>query len=204
MSILQYNGGAVIAMGGKNCVGICSDSRLGIQAQTVATNFQKIFPINNKLFVGLTGLATDVMSIDQLLKFRCNLYKLRENRDIKAEAFSSMLSSLLYEKRFGPWFCEPVVAGLTEKNEVFLSGMDLIGAPVFAKDFVVAGTCTSNLHGMCEAMYRKDMEPEELFEVLSQCLLAAIDRDALSGWGAMVHIITPEGTISRELKCRQD
>ncbi len=49
--------------------------------------------------MGLSGLATDVISIDQLLKFRCNLYKLRENREIKPDAFSSLLSSLLYEKR---------------------------------------------------------------------------------------------------------
>jgi 20S proteasome alpha/beta subunit len=35
----------------------------------------------------------------------------------------------------------------------------------------------------------KFKEPEELFEVLSQCLLAAMDRDALSGWGAIVHIM---------------
>lgn len=46
--------------------------------------------------------------------------------------------------------------------------------------------------------------PEELFEVVSQCLLAAVDRDALSGWGAEVHIVTPEGTHTRTLKCRQD
>lgn len=32
-------------------------------------------------------------------------------------------------------------------------------------------------------------EPEELFEVLSQSLLAAVDRDAISGWGAVVHIM---------------
>ena len=31
--------------------------------------------------------------------------------------------------------------------------------------------------------------PDELFEVLSQSLLAAVDRDALSGWGAVVHIM---------------
>ena len=37
------------------------------------------------------------------------------------------------------------------------AGMDLLGAPVFTKDFVVSGTCTPNLHGMCEAMYRPDM-----------------------------------------------
>ncbi|KAJ1438083.1 nucleophile aminohydrolase [Ochromonadaceae sp. CCMP2298] len=189
MSILEYNGGAVIAMAGENCVGICSDLRLGVQAQTVAMDFEKVFPVSDKLYIGLTGLASDVLSVNHLLKFRCNLYKLRENREMKPEAFSAMLSSLLYEKRFGPWYTEPVVAGLTEDGKPFLSGMDLIGAPVFANDFVVAGTCTSNLHGMCEALYRPNMNPEELFEALSQSLLAAVDRDALSGWGAVVHIM---------------
>lgn len=204
MSILQYNGGAVIAMAGKNCVGICSDKRLGMQAQTVAMDFEKVFRINEKLYTGLTGLATDVLSLDQLLKFRTNLYKLREHRDIKPAAFSSLLSSMLYEKRFGPWFCEPIVAGLDDNNKPFLSGMDLIGAPISTDEFVVSGTCTQNLHGMCEALYRPDMNPEELFEVLAQCLLSAVERDALSGWGAVVHIITPEGVLRRDLKCRQD
>lgn len=204
MSILQYNGGAVIAMAGKNCVGICSDKRLGIQAQTVAMNFEKVFRVTDKVYAGLTGLASDVISIDQLLKFRCNLYKLRENREIKPEAFSALLSSLLYEKRFSPWFCEPIVAGLTDDNKPFLSGMDLIGAPVFTDEFVVSGTCTANLHGMCEALYRPDLEPNELFEVLSQCMLSAVERDALSGWGSVVHIITPEGVHTRHLKGRQD
>ncbi len=111
---------------------------------------------------------------------------------------------MLYEKRFGPWFCEPVVAGLREDNTPFLSGMDLLGAPVFANDYCVAGTCTPNLHGMCEALYRPNMNSEELFEVLSQCLLNAVDRDALSGWGAVVHIITPEGVLTRKLKGRMD
>jgi 20S proteasome subunit beta 3 len=95
---------------------------------------------------------------------------------------------LLFD-RFSPWFCEPVVAGLNDQNEPFISGMDLIGAPVFPKDFCVTGTCTANLHGMCEALYKENMEADELFEVLSQCLLSAVDRDALSGWGAVVHIM---------------
>ena len=32
-------------------------------------------------------------------------------------------------------------------------------------------------------------EPEELFETISQALLNAVDRDALSGWGGVVHIM---------------
>lgn len=59
--------------------------------------------------------------------------------------------------RFGPYFVEPIVAGLKADNKPFISGFDLIGAPVFTEDFVVGGTCTENLHGMCESLYRPDM-----------------------------------------------
>lgn len=78
------------------------------------------------------------------------------------------------------------------------------GAEVFTKDFVVAGTCSENLYGMAESLYRPDMSSEELFEVISQALLSAVDRDALSGWGAVVHVITPEGVTTRRLKARMD
>jgi len=149
-------------------------------------------------------MAFPSQTLSQLLKFRMNMYKLREEREIKPAAFSALLTSILYEKRFGPYFTEPVVCGLDEDNQPFVSAMDLIGAPVFTKDFVVSGTCTPNLYGMCETLYKPDMGPDELFETVSQCLLASCDRDALSGWGAMVTIITPEGTTTRKLKGRMD
>ena len=204
MSILQYNGGDIIAMAGKNCVAIAADTRLGMQQQTVACDFQKVFKMHDRLFMGVTGLATDVQTLSQLLKFRMNMYKLREEREMKPETFSALLTSILYEKRFGPYCTEPVICGLNEKNEPFLSAMDLIGAPVFTDDFVVAGTSTPNLYGMCETYFKPGMEPDELFETISQCLLASVDRDALSGWGAVVHIITPEGVTSRKRKGRMD
>ncbi|KAJ1805464.1 proteasome core particle subunit beta 3, partial [Coemansia sp. RSA 2599] len=49
-----------------------------------------------------------------------------------------------------------------------------------------------------------DLDPEGLFETVSQALLNAVDRDAMSGWGAVVHIITPDGVITRDIKGRMD
>jgi len=204
MSILEYNGAAVIAMAGKDCVAIASDNRLGISYQTVAMDFKKVFKMNDRLMVGLAGLATDVQTLDQLLRFRMNLYELREEREMTPEVFTNLLSNMLYEKRFGPYFCEPVIAGLDPKGKPYLGTMDLIGAQAMAKDFCVAGTCDGNMYGMCETLWKPDMEKEELFETLAQALLASVDRDALSGWGGVVHIITKEGITSRELKGRQD
>ncbi|XP_062607448.1 proteasome subunit beta type-3-like [Saccostrea cucullata] len=205
MSILEYNGAAIIAMKGRDCVAIASDRRFGIQAQTVSTNFQKIFEMGPRLYIGLPGLATDVQTVHQRLEFRLNLYELRENRRIKPKTFLSMVSNLLYERRFGPYFVEPVIAGLDPKTfEPFIASMDLIGCPMVTDDFVVSGTCSEQMYGMCESVWEPNMDPQELFESISQALLNAVDRDAVSGWGGIVHIIEKDKVTTTELKGRMD
>lgn len=205
MSILAYNGAAVVAMKGKDCVAIASDKRFGVQLQTISMDFQKIFEMGPRLYIGLPGLATDVQTVAQRLRFRLNLYELRENRKIKPKTFMNVVSNLLYERRFGPYFVEPVVAGLEPKtNKPYIASLDLIGCPMETEDFVVSGTCTDQLHGMCEALWEPDLEPNDLFETISQALLNAVDRDAISGWGAVVHVIEKDQVTTRHLKARMD
>ena len=136
--------------------------------------------------------------------FRHNLYKLREDRTMPPETFAHFVSGMLYEKRFGPYFCEPVIAGLQPDGKPFVTGMDLLGALAPAEDFVCSGNNTDALLGVCESMYRPNLAPEELFEVISQCLLAASGRDCLSGWGGVVHVITKAGVMTRTLRSRMD
>ncbi|KAH0501126.1 Proteasome subunit beta type-3 [Microtus ochrogaster] len=156
---MSYNGGAVMAMKGKNCVAIAADRRFGIQAQMVTTDFQKIFPMGDRLYIGLAGLATDVQTV------------------------------------FGPYYTEPVIAGLDPKTfKPFICSLDLIGCPMVTDDFVVSGTCSEQMYGMCESLWEPNMDPEHLFETISQAMLNAVDRDAVSGMGVIVHIIVP--TIS--------
>ncbi|TIC06881.1 N-terminal nucleophile aminohydrolase [Wallemia mellicola] len=200
MSIMEYNGGSVVAMRGKKCVAIAGDLRLGNRNMSLAANFEKVFPITQKLFVGLPGLASDVLTL-----FRTNMYKLKEGREIEPNTFAHLVSSTLYERRWSPYFVEPVVAGLDPNNgEPFIAATDLIGCLNFAKDFVVSGTASDKMFGMAESLWEPDLEAEDLFETISQTLLNGVDRDALSGWGAVVHVITPEKMITRSLKSRMD
>lgn len=73
--------------------------------------------------------STDVRRKEQM-RFRVNMYRMKEEREITPVTFTNLLSSTLYEKRFGPYFIEPVVAGIapaTEANpnpQPFISTMD--------------------------------------------------------------------------------
>ncbi len=93
------------------------------------------------------------------MKFKTKLYQLREERTISPKAFAHLVSSTLYGKRFGSYFVEPVIAGIdsTDGNKPFICSMDVIGCINFAKDFVVSGTASANLYGICEALYEPDL-----------------------------------------------
>ncbi|KAL6937842.1 proteasome core particle subunit beta 3 [Hanseniaspora osmophila] len=198
------NGGIVVAMTGKDCVAIACDLRLGQQSLGVSNKFEKIFQYG-KTFIGLTGLATDVITLSETFRYKHNMYKLKEDRLIEPRTFSNLISSTLYEKRFGPYFSTPVVAGLNGKNGApYVAGFDCIGCIDEARDFIVSGTASDQLFGMCESLYEPNLEAEDLFETISQVLLNAADRDAISGWGACVYIISKEKVVKRYLKSRQD
>ena len=108
---------------------------------------------------GLTGLATDVISVSDLFRYKVNLYRLREERSISPTTFANLISSSLYEKRFGPWFVSPVVAGIGpgKDGKPFICGFDSIGCIDFAKDFIVSGTASDQLFGTCEALWEPDL-----------------------------------------------
>ena len=110
--------------------------------------------------------------------------------------------------RFGPYFVSPVVAGLDKISEgeyqPVIVTYDSIGYREHSGVFETAGTGGELLMGACETFYKPDLEPKELEEVVGNCLLSAIDRDSLSGWGAYVYVLTPEGVTVKSLKCRQD
>ncbi|VDP05496.1 unnamed protein product [Soboliphyme baturini] len=155
---MSYNGGTLLAMRGDHCVAIGSDLRLGSRFLTVMTDKEKVYKIGDRLYLGIAGLDTDAQTIVQRMLFRRNVYELRENRHVSPKVFVRMLSNLLYEMRFGPYFCEPIVAGLEPKTyEPYIAGMDLIGCVTEPEDFVTTGTGALQLYGLCENVWQKNM-----------------------------------------------
>jgi 20S proteasome subunit beta 3 len=140
------------------------------------------------------------------MRRKVELYRVKENIELTPKLFINLVSSTLYEHRWGPYFVNPIVVGLdsTDDYKPYVATYDSIGCLTESGKFQVAGTSNELLYGTCEAFYKDDMEPEQLFETISQCLISAIDRDCLSGWGGVTYVMTPGKITVRRLKVRQD
>lgn len=98
-------------------------------------------------------------------------------------------------------------AGATKKRRryrPYLCCMDMIGAKSESKAFVCAGTATQSLYGTAEALWRPDLTADELVAVCGKAFLSALERDCLSGYGAIIYLLTPDGIVEYDLAGRSD
>lgn len=130
-----YNGGSIVAMKGENCIGIACDTRIGEQFKIISREFKKVFKISDKILLGLTGLASDVITFKNICIQNYKLFSIKEGFDMNVEQFGTMIGNLLYEKRFSPYFVSPIVVGLNIENTPILYSYDSIGCITKSENF---------------------------------------------------------------------
>ena len=156
------------------------------------------------------------------------------SRRITPRSMAALTSHVLYGRRQSPYFVEPIVAGLERVAMLrgqsdgphqetprygyrpFLCSHDVIGAQSKSHSFVCSGVASKSMHGTAEALWQPDLEPEELVRVCGRAFLSALERDCLSGYGAIIYLIVPNDTggddagsggcriIQYDLACRND
>lgn len=218
------NGGSCLAMAGDGCVALAVDKRFGSGPQMVNVVPRHVFMPHAKLMVAFTGLEGDVQSLLQELQVQVESKTSRgtllaaatnaKGRNISPRAMASLTSHVLYNRRQSPYYVQPLVVGLQNKDssedgkkdlQPFLCGQDVIGAQSVSEAFVCAGVATKSLYGIAEALWRPKLSPAELAEVCGKAFLSALERDCLSGYGAVVYLMTTDGGIVEiELACRND
>lgn len=201
--ISTHYGGSVLALKGARSTLIISDTRLGDGNITKSCNFQRVFQITPQGFVGFTMFAPDGQIMIKDIKRESKLFELANGRNMSVNELSNCVSHYLYKHRTSPRYVEPIIAGIDVNGLPFISGQDCLGCPA-EYSFVASGTAEKNLIGLAEALFTENMDDTDLFTTGMQIFLNAIDRDALSGWGAVAYLIGQESVTRREVKSRMD
>ena len=93
------------------------------------------------------------MTVLDELQFQKSLYELRENRKLSPRVAAQMISNLLYKHRFGPYYINPLIAGLDPvTNKPYVADMDVIGSITNMRDFAAIGCASDYALGVCEGL----------------------------------------------------
>ena len=196
----QMAGATTVGLRGKNYVILASEKRFSYGGFVVSRSGKKVFKVTDYLGIALAGLFADMQAIVKILRAQIDYYNITVGRRISVSAAARLLATILYSNKYFPFLSETLVGGIEEDGTSRLYVMDPLGS-LIEDNFAAIGSGGPIAVGVLEENYKEDLSLKDAEKLIVNSLKAAIRRDAASGDGIDVLIITKkEGSTVAEEK----
>lgn len=187
-------------MKGTTTVGIVFDSGVVLASEKRATmgylisnkTAKKIYQVASRIGLTTAGGVGDAQQLARLMTVEANLYEIRRGKNISVKAASTLLSNVLHGNRFYPYYVQLLIGGVDETGPVLYS-VDAVGGSSREDGIVATGSGSPMAYGVLEDRYATGLKQDEAVELAIRALRSAIKRDAGSGEGMAVVVITGDG-----------
>jgi proteasome beta subunit len=152
---------------------------------------KKVYQIADRIGMTIAGGVGDAQQLARIITVECNLYQIRRSRAISVGAASTLLSNYLNQNRYFPYYVQLLVGGMDEHGASVYS-VDAMGGATKEEDIVSTGSGSPMAYGVLEDRYRPNLNEDEATELAVRALRSAMKRDAGSGEGIHVVVITKE------------
>ncbi|ORY79918.1 20s proteasome in complex with Spirolactacystin [Protomyces lactucae-debilis] len=200
------NGGSTLAIAGQDFAVIAGDTR-HTAGYSINTRYaQRAFNIGDNVVVSVVGYMADGLTLIKRLQQRLEWYHHQHNKPLSVQAAARLIQTMLYGKRFFPYYVHTIVAGLDEKGVGAVYSFDPVGS-YEREQCRAAGAAASlmmpfldnqvNLKNQYDEQGQpKAATPLPLDKVLSLCrdaFTSATERHIETGDGLEFAIITKDG-----------
>lgn len=193
--LTPFFGAATVGITFENGVVIGAEKRVLWGYTVVSKTGKKVFPITDSIVVGSAGVSGDYQMLSSFLVAESNLFELENRRAITVNAAAQLLSNILFSRKYMPYLTQTLIGGV-DSDGSHLYSLDLAGS-LIEETYAAVGTATSLVLGVLEANYREDLTKEEAVQLAVKAIRSATRRDAMSGEGIDLLIVTPEGIESK-------
>jgi len=185
----------------KDGVVLAADRRVSYGTFILSKSARKVFLINDLVGISTAGLPGDFQELVDVVRFNLSMYELDLDKKATPTNVAKLLSLLLYQGRFrGIYYAELIVGGL-EEDKPRLLVLDSAGG-LLEEKYVAVGTGAQIATGILERNYKDDLNEEGALDLAEKAMREAISRDALSGDGIDLLIITKTGARSLYIPLR--
>jgi proteasome beta subunit len=176
---------------------LASEKRVTLGYLIVSKTGKKVFRITDGIGAACAGLIGDMQILTRELAAYTRLFELENGRKISVRAAAKMLSSILFQRRFFPYITQTIVGGVDDEGPGVYT-LDPFGS-VLPDKYAAVGTGAELATGVLEASYKDNLSIDECRDLVLKAMRAAVARDALSGNGIDLLILTGEGIKEESL-----
>lgn len=174
---VKYNDGVVLA----------ADNMASYGSLMRFNNVERLIKVGDETVVGISGDISDMQKIEQILeKLEIEESYNTERPFFRANHVHSYLTKILYNRRskMNPLWNSCIVAGLDDKDEVFLKYVDLLGV-TYSSPSIATGFGAYLAVPLLRQVVDKESDVENLneqdaVELVKKCMKVLFYRDARS------------------------
>lgn len=212
-SAYENNGGTVVSVSGKDYTIVASDTRLGRGYSIPSRYVSRVLKLTSKVVLASSGMQADIATLHKVLRVRLTQYVHTHGKEMTLEAVAQLLSTMLYYRRFQPYYTFNVLGGLDQSGQGWSYGYDAIGSHEKVRA-VCSGTGQSLLQPVLDNQveFRQtsdEISTEELamdpcVELIKDAFTSAGERDIYTGDVVEVCKITADGVSVEKFELKRD
>ena len=225
------NGGSTLGIAGKDFTIIAGDTR-STSGYSINSRFSpKVFKIGGDddtgkgatIILSVVGFAADGRALKERLDAIVKMYRYQHGKDMTVKACAQRLSTILYQKRFFPYYTHAILGGLDEEGKGALYSYDPVGS--YEREQCRAGGAAASLimpfldnqvnfknqyipgSGEGHALESRKAEPLErkyVEELVKDAFTGAVERHIEVGDGLQMLTITKHGIEEHTQPLKRD
>jgi proteasome beta subunit len=170
---------------------LATEKRATMGNMIASKKAKKVYQVADRIGMTTAGGVGDAQQLARILTVECNLYQIRRSRPITVGATATLLSNYLNQNRYFPYYVQLLVGGIDETGPSVYS-VDAMGGATKEEEIVATGSGSPMAYGVLEDRFKPKMSEDEAIDLAVRGLKSAMKRDAGSGEGIHVVVITKD------------
>jgi len=197
MGEVYFPGATTIGITCKNGTILASEKRVSYGYLIVSKTGKKVFKVTDRVGAACAGLMGDMQILLRETTAYAKLFELDNGRPISVRSVAKSLSNILFQRRYFPYITQTIIGGVDEEGaSVYI--LDPFGS-VIPDKYATAGSGAEIAIGVLEMGFKDGLSLEEGKELVLRAMRSALARDATSGNGIDLLIISKEGIKEENL-----
>lgn len=214
----EANGGSLISVAGADFAVIASDSRLSEGYSILSRAQPHLYKMQSNCVVGCVGFHGDCLTFMKTLEIRLKMYEHEHNKKASTPAIAQLASTMLYNRRFFPFYVNTVVAGINNEGEGCIYSYDPVGS-YERETYRAGGSSSALLQPLLDSQlgmknqspnfelnrtYTVKWSKEKVIALVKDAFISAAERDIYTGDSLIINIVSKDGVAVEHFPLRRD